>query len=209
LAFGVQEVRGGHVREGEGHPDGSAAARRVALRVGLILVLALAVVGCDRRSAVTQPIAFNHKAHIDNGLECTFCHASVESAEHADVPPSEICTACHMERPDRRQVVVTDEGQTGAPQDEGEGETVAAALAAFDARGEPVPWRRIYNLPSHVYVSHRRHVTVARIACAECHGDVPSLTRPASYPLVDHTMDWCTGCHVARGASTDCIHCHR
>lgn len=197
------------MREGGAHLDGSATARRVVVHIGVILALSLALAACDRRSAVTQPIAFNHKAHIDNGLECTFCHESVESSEHADVPPSELCTACHMERADRRQVLITDEGRTGAPQDGGEEETVAAALQAFGERGEPVPWRRIYDLPDHVYFSHRRHVTVARIECAECHGDVPNLTRPASYPLVDHKMDWCTGCHVARGASTDCIHCHR
>jgi hypothetical protein len=115
--------------------------------------------------------------------------------------------ACHEERPDRRQALIIGDGR--AALEGGEEGTVAAELQVFGARGEPVPWRRIYDLPDHVYFSHRRHVTVARIECAECHGDVPNLTRPASYPLVDHTMDWCTGCHVARGASTDCIHCHR
>jgi len=118
----------------------------------------------------------------------------------------DVCMTCH-ESP---TPVATSEDCQSCHDVQGVGPTTPIErLQWFRARGEEVPWRRIYDLPDHVYFSHRRHVTVARIECGECHGDVASLTRPASHPLVNHEMDWCTGCHLERGASTDCIHCHR
>lgn len=105
--------------------------------------------------------------------------------------------------------VVANEECEGCHEVEGSATTFEARLRRSAVRGEPVPWHRIYDLPDHVYFSHRRHVAVARIECGECHGDVPNLVVPAAYPLVQHRMDWCLECHEARGASTDCVHCHR
>lgn len=174
-----------------------------ATTLRLCLLIALGVAACDRGSAVTQPIAFNHQLHVEMGLDCTYCHESVEKAPAAGVPSLDTCVMCHAPSDEAA-------GEDCEDCDDGGGEeTDLQRLKGYGARGEPVPWRRIYELPDHVYFSHRRHVTVAEVGCAECHGDVPSLAAPAPRPLVDHDMDWCLGCHVARGATTDCIHCHR
>jgi len=191
-------------RQARGEYLGGRWVRTVGRNV-VSALLVVAVVACDRSSAVTQPIAFNHKAHIDSGLECPFCHDSVESDAHAGVPPTDTCLVCH----ESSTVGAATDDCEGCHEVDGSEATFEATLQRYGARGEPVPWHRIYDLPDHVYFSHRRHVAVAGIECAECHGDVPNLVVPAAQPLVRHRMDWCLGCHEARGASTDCIHCHR
>jgi hypothetical protein len=168
-------------------PRGKRQPRRAAGIPTLLFVL-IVFAGCDRGAAVIQPVGFNHQAHTDSGLDCTFCHESVENAAYAGVPTTDLCVGCH------------EGGLTESEEEQ--------KVLAYAERGEPVPWRRIYQVPDHVYFSHRRHVAVAEIECVECHGRVPDLTVPASRPLVEQTMDWCLQCHEARGASTDCIHCH-
>jgi predicted CXXCH cytochrome family protein len=145
--------------------------------------------GCEKSSPVVQPIQFNHKAHIDSGLPCDSCHASVRTAASAGVPRTDMCMMCH-------QVALTES-------------TEEEKVRHYAENGEQIPWRRIYDVPDHVYFSHRRHVAVAGIECVECHGAVPTLVVPAAYPLVDQSMDWCLECHQARGATEDCVHCHR
>jgi predicted CXXCH cytochrome family protein len=154
-----------------------------------LLVAALLLHGCNQAPAVVQPIQFSHKAHIDKGLPCDGCHQSVEKAAAATVPTKDTCMMCH-------QGTLTD-----SPEEE--------KVRQYADKGEDIPWRRIYQLPAHVFFSHRRHVAVARIDCGQCHGAVASLTVPASYPLVKQNMEWCLSCHKARGATQDCIHCHR
>jgi len=144
---------------------------------------------CEEAPPAVQPIAYNHKAHIDNGIACEACHETVQKAAAASVPTKDTCMLCH-------QAAITN-----SPEEE--------KVRRYAEKGEEIPWRRIYRVPDHVDFSHRRHVAVARIECAQCHGNVASLTSPASYPLVQQTMTWCLKCHQAHGATQDCIHCHR
>ena len=153
------------------------------------VLVALLATACQKSDPVVQPIQFNHKAHIDSGLPCDACHASVRTAAYAGIPPTDMCMACH-------QAPVTDNPE-------------ADKIREYAEKGEQIPWRRVYDVPDHVFFSHQRHVTVAGIDCAECHGAVPTLTVPAAYPLVDQTMDWCIQCHETRGVKADCVHCHR
>lgn len=67
----------------------------------------------------------------------------------------------------------------------------------------------VQTLPEHVFFSHRRHVKVARIACAVCHGGLGSTDGIPPRPPVDLSMEFCVACHHAAGASEDCIACHR
>jgi len=150
---------------------------------------ALLCCACEERPPVVQPIAYNHKAHIDNSIACDACHETVQKAAAASVPTTATCMLCH-------QVALT-----SSPEEE--------KVRWYADKGEEIPWRRIYRIPTHVYFSHRRHVAVTRIECAQCHGNVASLTSPAAYPLVELTMTWCLTCHQAHGATQDCIHCHR
>jgi predicted CXXCH cytochrome family protein len=158
-------------------------------RVRLLLIGGILFCACEAAPPVVQPIQYNHKAHIDNGIACTSCHQSVEKAAAATVPALDMCMMCH-------QAALSDN-----PEEE--------KVRQYAERGEEIPWRRIYQLPEHVYFSHRRHVAVAGVECGQCHGAVASLTAPPPYPLVAQTMSWCLTCHRARGATQDCIHCHR
>jgi predicted CXXCH cytochrome family protein len=158
-------------------------------RVLCILVGALLWSACDKTPPVVQPIQFSHKAHIEQGLPCDGCHQSVEKAAAATVPKGETCMMCH-------QGAITE-----SPEEE--------KVRQYAEKEEEIPWRQIYRLPAHVYFSHRRHVAVAGVECGECHGAVATLAAPAPYPLVKQSMDWCLACHKTRGASQDCVHCHR
>ncbi|MBI4516954.1 MAG: cytochrome c3 family protein [Deltaproteobacteria bacterium] len=158
-------------------------------RVHSLLAAGLLLGACDLPPAVVQPIQFSHKAHIEKGLACDACHQSVEKAAAATVPTKDTCMMCHLA------------AFTDSPEEE--------KVRQYADKGEEIPWRRIYQLPDHVYFSHRRHVAVAGVECGQCHGAVASLAVPASYPLVTQSMDWCLACHRTRGATQDCIHCHR
>jgi hypothetical protein len=139
---------------------------------------------------VTQPIAFNHLLHIEEvGAECVDCHLYAQSGVRATIPNIDICADCHEE-----------------PQTESAEE---ARVVEFIQDGTPIPWRRVYWVPSHVYFSHRRHTEIAGIDCATCHGPVEEREEALSRALVSMTMGDCIDCHDAAGASNDCILCHQ
>lgn len=77
------------------------------------------------------------------------------------------------------------------------------------ASGKDIGWRRIYDVPSHVYYSHRRHVTVAGIECDTCHGNIGASAVPPEAPLNDISMAFCIDCHEEEDVTTDCNACHR
>lgn len=153
--------------------------------------------------AVTQPIQFPHKTHIELNLECTSCHERAEKDVVAGRPPTALCLSCHAG---------------------GDATGEIKKIQAFEKGGE-IPWRRVWRLPPHVFFSHRAHVAVAKVKCQTCHGPMETLTRPPSRPLRALTMNDCIACHeerngqvektaqrVATGArslSTDCNTCHR
>lgn len=159
--------------------------RRAAV---LPLVVSLCLVGCGGEPPVNQPLVFNHKVHKDQQVDCSACHEYYRNATYSGIPTTDTCTLCH-------------DADAKAPE--------LQKLARYVAAGEEIPWKRIYGIPGHVFYSHRRHVETAKIACAECHGAIGESAEPPKYALVDQSMQWCLDCHQERGASTDCIHCHR
>ena len=82
-------------------------------------------------------------------------------------------------------------------------------LIALAAGASPPAFRKLFRLPDHVYYSHRRHVTVAKLPCERCHGAIADTTAPPSRPLVRVGMATCTGCHTRVSVRTDCTDCHR
>jgi hypothetical protein len=139
---------------------------------------------------VRQPIAYDHQLHVKKlELACDGCHETSKVGEIAGLPPLAVCEACHQEpngsSPEEKKVV----------------EAVRA--------GREIRWARLYDLPRHVYFTHRRHSGTAQIACERCHGDMGSQTRPPAAPLVALTMDRCLDCHRERGVTQDCDACHR
>lgn len=182
-----------------------------------VVALALAVAGglgawlLTGESAVLQPVAFPHKAHLDlkdPTFECTTCHDQATKGPVAGRPSTKKCLSCHS-------------GETKSVEER--------KLQALGEKGGEIPWRRVWRLPAHVFFSHRTHVVAAKVRCQTCHGPMETLVRPPGRPLKQLTMSDCIGCHeqwrwpdegVARGAeparvptarrvSTDCNACHR
>lgn len=156
-----------------------------------ILVVALTLVLTVNRSpAVPQPIAFNHRVHIEGeGLDCDFCHEYVRDGAHAGLPNAEICSECH-----------------DTPQ--GKSEEAARVTELID-RGQPLRFNKLFRLPDHVFYTHRRHVGIGELECQECHGDIATTELPPERPLVSMSMEYCMDCHRERGETLDCNACHR
>ncbi|TMQ15883.1 MAG: hypothetical protein E6J90_13590 [Deltaproteobacteria bacterium] len=165
-----------------------------------LVVLAL-VAACSRAPRLPeQPIAFNHALHLSVELDgrrlgCVDCHAGAERAEHAGLPALRDCLRCHM----RPQL-----GERGVPSER------EAAVRKLAAAAAPTRWVQITRNPGHVYAPHRAHVGIAKLPCAECHGDVAAWTAPPTEPVQRLLrMTECIACHRTHGASTWCGACHR
>ncbi len=169
-------------------PTGRRAAEPGGSGLPALLPALLLAGACSAEAR--QPIGYNHQVHVKKlDLACETCHETSRSGETAGLPPVSTCAACHQE--------------PNGPSPE-ELKVVAAVQA-----DRPIGWVRLYQVPRHVYFTHRRHVAVAGIACERCHGDMGSQTRPPPGPLVALTMDGCIQCHRTMGASADCDACHR
>jgi hypothetical protein len=120
-----------------------------------------------------QPVAYSHKLHVGElGLDCRYCHASVEISPVANVPPTQTCMNCH-------HVVLRDSEQL-------------APIRESVASGRPVRWIRVHKLPEYAYFDHRVHVT-AGVGCVTCHGRVDEMDKVTLVtPL---SMSWCLDCH--------------
>jgi hypothetical protein len=141
----------------------------------------------NSRPAAIQPIAFTHKVHLANGLQCVNCHAGVDEGPDARIPSVNFCMTCH-------QVIAKDKPEI-------------KKVAAYRARGEDIPWQRVYGFePSaHVKFNHAPHIR-AGVQCAACHGDM--TTQTVAEPKVNLTMGYCIECHQQKKASVDCVTCH-
>jgi hypothetical protein len=121
----------------------------------------------------TQPVPFSHKHHVSGlGIDCRYCHDSVEIASNAGMPPTQTCMTCHSQIWTNAQIL----------------QPVRTSLAS----GVPLKWQSVYTLPDYVYFDHSVHVANG-VGCTECHGpigDMP-LTRKAKTLY----MSWCLDCH--------------
>jgi hypothetical protein len=123
--------------------------------------------------APVQPVEFSHKLHAgDVGMDCRYCHSSVERSAFAAVPPTQTCMNCHSKvRAESTKLLLVRES------------------AAFD---KPLPWVRVHQLPQFVYFDHSAHLA-AGVGCSSCHGRIDQMPRVTqSQPL---SMSWCLDCH--------------
>jgi hypothetical protein len=140
--------------------------------------------------AVTQPIQFNHQVHVKKvGLECGICHQYFADHAHSGLPDLGVCQGCHQE------------AVTKSPEER-------KLIALFASKTPPV-FQKLFRLPDHAYYSHRRHVTVAKLACTVCHDGIADTTAPPARPLVTVRMSTCIDCHTRQNVQTDCTACHR
>jgi len=120
-----------------------------------------------------QPVPYSHALHIGElGLDCRYCHFSVDVSSVAVVPPSQVCMNCH-------QIV-------------GRDSELLAPIRESVQTGQPVRWIRVHNLPDYAYFNHAAHIR-AGVGCASCHGRIDTMEVVAqAEPL---SMSWCLDCH--------------
>lgn len=154
---------------------------RIAL--GLIIIVTALIAGVwyyfspeytDVGYAPTQPIDYSHKIHAGQlGLDCQYCHTSVDKSKQANVPPTETCMNCHgqidSQKPDEIQKV-RDSWESG----------------------ESIEWVRVHNLPDYAYFNHAIHVNVG-VGCETCHGRIDKMD--VVYQKEPLSMSWCLDCH--------------
>ncbi len=158
--------------------------------IAVLTVIAISGLVRGIGAAVVQPLAYNHKIHVEEaGFDCVDCHQRVNEQARASIPNIEVCRECHEEA-------------VG----ESEAEKV---LVEFISEDKKIPWIQIHVVPEYAYFSHRRHVTLGKIECSKCHGEVAALTVPFTHAYVDMSMEWCVECHRERNVSVDCAACHR
>lgn len=123
--------------------------------------------------APEQPVDYSHKLHAgDLGLDCRYCHSTVERSPIAAVPATETCMNCHSK-------VRTDS-------------TKLLPVRESFATDRPIPWVKIHALPDYVYFDHSAHLS-AGVGCSTCHGRVDQMKRVQQVaPL---SMGWCLDCH--------------
>src|SRR5688572_23348979 len=120
-----------------------------------------------------QPVPYSHALHAGQlGLDCRYCHNTVEQAAHAAIPATQTCMNCH-------ETVHT------------KSEKLAPVRASWETN-EPVEWVKVHDLPDYVYFNHSAHVTRG-VGCVSCHGRVDQMEEVFQQePL---SMSWCLDCH--------------
>lgn len=150
---------------------------------GAVFILAalLWIIAAITRSSYTtgtyverdQPVQFSHKHHVgDDGIDCRYCHSSVETAASAGMPSTTTCMNCHSQ-------IWSD-----SPYLQPVRESLSAKM--------PIAWTRVHDLPDFVYFNHSIHVNKG-VGCATCHGPVDRMPLVAQVSSLQ--MEWCLECH--------------
>lgn len=122
---------------------------------------------------VEQPVQFSHAHHVGGvGLDCRYCHTSVENSSFAGIPPVKTCMNCHTQ-------LFADQAYL---------EPIRASFRT----GQPINWVRVHNLPDYVYFNHSVHIKKG-VGCETCHGRVDQM--PLMYQQSSLQMEWCLNCH--------------
>ncbi len=170
----------------------------VSVIVIVLIAAYLSVLGWDSLNAVgvyqgyepSQPIWFSHKIHAgQNGINCVYCHNSVEKGKSAGIPSVNICMNCHM---GVKQGKVTGSKEIAKIYEAiGWDTNKNRYIEGYDQK--PIEWVRIHNLQDFVYFNHSQHVVVGKQDCENCHGPVKEMD--VMYQHSELTMGWCINCH--------------
>jgi hypothetical protein len=120
-----------------------------------------------------QPVPFSHKHHVSGlGLDCRYCHTSVETSAFAGIPPTKTCMTCHSQ-------IWADSPML---------EPVRESYRT----DESIEWLRLHDLADFVYFNHSIHVNKG-VGCDTCHGPVNDM--PLMWKEKTLQMEWCLECH--------------
>jgi hypothetical protein len=125
--------------------------------------------------AQEQPVPFSHQHHVGGlGIDCRYCHTSVENSSFAGLPPTKTCMNCHSQ-------LWTDTPLLQPVRDSYRTDT-------------SLRWTRVHDLPDYVFFNHQIHVNKG-VGCATCHGPVDRM--PLTFAANSLQMEWCLDCHRA------------
>jgi hypothetical protein len=120
-----------------------------------------------------QPVPFSHQHHVAGmGIDCRYCHTSVESSAVAGVPPTKTCMNCHS-------------------QIWGDSPTLEPVRESFRS-DRSIEWQKVNDLPDFAYFNHSAHVNKG-VGCTTCHGRVDRM--PLVWQEASLQMEWCLECH--------------
>ena len=120
-----------------------------------------------------QPVQFSHKHHVsDDGIDCRYCHQTVETTASAGMPSTQTCMNCHSQ-------IWADSPYL---------EPVRASFRD----NKPIEWERVHDLPEYTYFNHSIHVAKG-VGCSTCHGAIDKM--PAVFQENTLQMEWCIACH--------------
>jgi hypothetical protein len=120
-----------------------------------------------------QPVQFSHKHHTgDDGIDCRYCHTTVETTASAGMPSTQTCMNCHS--------------QIWA-----DAEYLEPVRASF-RDNKPIEWERVHDLPEYTYFNHSIHIAKG-VGCSTCHGEIDNM--PSVYQENTLQMEWCLACH--------------
>jgi hypothetical protein len=145
----------------------------VAVLGGSVAMLNSSGYNTNQDMYVDQPIQFSHAHHVGGaGIDCRYCHTSVEESAFANIPPTKTCMNCHSQI------------WANAP--------ILEPVRASFRDNTPLRWTRVHDLPDFVYFNHSIHVNKG-VGCATCHGRVDQM--PLMYQQASLQMNWCLDCH--------------
>ena len=120
-----------------------------------------------------QPVMFSHEHHVSGlGIDCRYCHTSVEESSFAGIPSTKTCMTCHSQIWSSAELL----------------EPVRESWRS----GRPIAWTRVHDLPDYAYFDHSIHIAKG-IGCASCHGNVHQM--PMMWKGATLHMQWCLDCH--------------
>lgn len=150
--------------------------------MGNTIIVGARSIGLSQDYAPDQPIKFSHQIHVkENKIDCKFCHNSPEFSRESGIPTTNVCMICHAKI------------KTGIMTGKFEINKIRASFK----NEKPIEWIKIHNLPDHVFFSHAQHVSVAKVDCKTCHGEIEEMHITKQFASL--SMGWCVQCHRDTG----------
>ena len=141
--------------------------------IGLAMLLGRSSYVTRAHEYIEQPVQFSHLHHVlDDGIDCRYCHTSVETSSFAGIPPTKTCMNCHS------QIFANS--------------PFLEPVRESFRTGRSIEWTRVHDLPDYVYFNHSIHVNKG-IGCTTCHGQVDRM--PLMWQEQSLQMEWCLDCH--------------